>query len=101
MTLRTLALLLLALPVGCTRGRSVTRDECDRLLNHYTEQLLRTELPGISPSEHQRVMAEVQAAASVYRPFLACTAEVSREQMDCALAAFHPDEIERCLVSVP
>jgi hypothetical protein len=47
------------------------------------------------------LLNEVRAGAAAHRPFLACTGEVSREQMDCALGAFHPDEIERCLVPMP
>lgn len=93
--------LLAVLVAGCAPGRPVTRDECDRLLERYAEQLARIERPRLSSSEHQRLLGEVRAGAAAHRPFLACTGEVSREQMDCALGAFHPDEIERCLVPMP
>lgn len=93
--------LLAMLVAGCAPGRPVTRDECDRLLERYAEQLARIERPKLPSSEQQRLLGEVRAGAAAHRPFLACTAEVSREQMDCALGAFHPDEIERCLVPMP
>jgi len=96
-----LAVLALASLVGCARGRPVTRDECSQLLERYADQLARIERPGLPASEHQRLLAEIRTSASSHRAFLACTGEVSREQMDCALAAFHPDEIERCLIPVP
>ncbi len=95
------AVLVLASLAGCSRGRPVNRDECSQLLERYADQLARNERPGLPASEHQRLLAEIRAAASSHRAFLACTDEVSREQMDCALAAFHPDEIERCLIPVP
>lgn len=99
--MRRALLLALALLAACQRSRPVTRDECDRLLDHYTELLIRTENVRLSAAEHQQLRGEIRARASVHRPFLACASELKREQMDCALAAFHPDEVERCLVPIP
>ena len=85
---------------GC-RGKPVTKEECDRLLDRYTEMLLRDGDPKIRSADLESARAEVRAKASTDRSFRACTRELSREQMDCALAAFGADAIERCLVPMP
>lgn len=95
-----IALLIAATP-GCRPRRPVTRDECDRLLDRYAEMLLRADQPRLAASGLARAKEEARARAARSRPFLACSSEVSREQMDCALASFNPDEIERCLVPMP
>ena len=100
--MRALAFCFLLLQLGaCAPRRPVTREECDRLLERYAEMLMHGEGARPSATERLHLMAEVRARAATHRPFQSCTAEVTREQMDCALAAFNPDEIERCLVPVP
>jgi len=99
--MRLLLIALLIASAGCRPRRPVTRDECDRLLDRYSEMLLRADQPRLAASEVARAKEEVRARAARSRPFLACSSEVSREQMDCALASFNPDEIERCLVPMP
>lgn len=85
---------------GCSR-RAVTQDECERLLTRYTEMLTASERTDLSGIERGRLVADVRTSASSYAPFQRCTAEVGREQMDCALAAYNLDEIERCLIPIP
>lgn len=94
------ALLALALLAGCRRA-AVTEDECQRLLDRYTEQLARVDRPHLATAELQRLQAETRARAAAHRPFQDCPRQTSREQMDCALGAYNPDEIERCLVPIP
>lgn len=90
-----------SLLAGCRRGPPVTRDECDRLLDRYAEMLARVDQPRLAAAEVVRLQSETRARAAHHRAFQACTAELSREQMDCALAAYNLDEIERCLVPMP
>ena len=97
--LGALALLLLAAP-GCRRA-PVTEDECQRLLDRYTEQLARVDRPHLATVELEKLQAEARTRAATHGPFKDCPRQLSREQMDCALGAFNPDEIERCLVPVP
>ncbi len=92
------AALLLA---GCRRGAPVTTDECNRLLDRYTEQLARVDRPHLSAAELQRLQGETRARAASHRAFQDCPREVSREQMDCALNAWDPDATERCLIPMP
>lgn len=92
------ATLLLA---SCKRGAPVTQAECDRLLDRYTEMQMRVDGDRPSLLAIEQTRAEVRAAAASHPAFKTCTRDLSREQIDCALAAFNPDEIERCLVPVP
>lgn len=92
---------LAGLGAGCQRARPVTDEECGRLLDRYTEQLARLDRPRLTSVEVHHLQAETRARAMQQRAFRACTSEVSREQMDCALATYSVDEIERCLIPMP
>lgn len=93
-----LALTWMALAGGCARPLSDA--ECTALLDHYTEQLVKTENPGVS----QQLVAEKQAAArqlAMLDPsyeFAECSQAVSRAQFECAMRAPSVDQIEQCLV---
>lgn len=74
--------------------------ECDQLLDHYTERLLREEQPDISNVELSR---KQQAARSLAKDaprfeYKRCTELVSRGQFECAMTAPNVDGIERCLM---
>jgi methylthioribose-1-phosphate isomerase len=94
------ALAVVVCSSGC-RGKPVTRAECDRLLDRYTEMLARADNARPTATELDKARGQARALAAHDADFQACPAELSREQMDCALASFNPDEIERCLVPVP
>jgi hypothetical protein len=96
-----LALTTALVLAGCRRGAPVTGEECDRLLDRYVELLLRQDDPKVGAAEINRHQVETRIRATSNGPFLRCRREVSREQMDCALAAYNPDEIERCMVPIP
>ena len=81
-----LARAALGLLTGCSRA-PVTAEECDRLLDRYTEQLARVDRPHLATSELQKLQAESRARASSHRAFQDCPRQLSREQMDCALIA--------------
>jgi len=87
------------LPCGC-RARP-TPEECDRLLDRYTELLVRQDAARVTRAEIDAAQAEARARAATHPAFARCTREVSRESMDCALAAHDPDQIERCLIPIP
>lgn len=94
-----LAVLLLTTLSACQR-KPVTSGECDQLLDKYAELLARVDEPKLSHLQWEQLRAEVHERAAHHRAFKACTREVSREQMDCALGSFSVDEIERCLIPV-
>jgi hypothetical protein len=81
--------------VGC--GRPLSDEECGRLLDHYTELLIRSDRPKTKAAERDKLKAEARAKASRDPEFLRCSAEVSRREFDCALQANDVDSMERCL----
>lgn len=97
-----IALLAAALLVaGCRRGPPPTPEECARLLDRYTDALLRADGHKPTSAEREQAAAGARARAATHPAFARCTREVSRESMDCASRAFSADEIERCLIPVP
>ncbi|MCC6648235.1 MAG: hypothetical protein IT374_22025 [Polyangiaceae bacterium] len=96
-----IALLAALALVGCHRGAPPTPAECARLLDRYTQALLRADGHAPSASEQARAAASARERAATSRAFARCPKEVSRESIDCANGAGSADEIERCLVPVP
>ncbi len=98
--LSALAVLIVAccgLP-GC--AQPLSEDECDRLLDHYTEHLLRSERPDVSAQTiaEKQSAARALARADARFEFETCPDAVSRAQFDCAIIAPSVDAIEKCLV---
>jgi hypothetical protein len=86
------------LVTGCAEPLDLR--ECERLLDHYTERLVRDEHPTAPDSLVllKQVQAKQLAKQEPAFEFEACTDKVSRRQFECALAAVDVDGIERCLV---
>jgi hypothetical protein len=83
--------------IGC--GKSLTASECDKLLDHYTANLLRNERPMVPPAlvaEKQEAARELAHRDPAFE-FDLCSASVTRSQYDCAMTANDVDTIERCL----
>jgi hypothetical protein len=91
------SLVLLAV-VGC--GKPLTDAECKRLLDRYTERLVREEDPQATPEEVARALDEARRTAERDPRFewSTCAARVRRTSYECAMNAGTVDEIERCLV---
>lgn len=73
--------------------------ECERLLDHYTERLVRDETPKATA---QLISAKQAAARKLAKNEPAfewgqCEAAVSRTQFECAMSAVNVDGIEQCL----
>ena len=98
---RWAAALGLAVLASACKQKPVTRDECDLLLARYAEMQARVDDPKANGVTLERARGQARALAAHDRSFAACTTEVSRESMDCALAAHDPDQIERCLIPMP
>ena len=92
--LGTAALVLLA--VGC--GRRPDHRECQRLLDHYVELLLREDRPGTSAGEVLRLQQEARKKAERDPAFHECSARVSRRGYDCAMEAQDANKLEQCLL---
>jgi hypothetical protein len=90
-----LALSLLSL-LGC--GRRVEPSECQLLLDHYVEILLRDDRPGSSAAEILRLQQEARRKAEGDPAFKECSDRVSRRSFDCAMQAQDSRLLEMCLL---
>ena len=82
--------------VGCSEP--LTEAECVRMLDHYTELLIRSDRVNVKAAEREKLKAEARAKASRDPEFQRCTKAVSRRQFDCAINAPDVDSMERCLL---
>lgn len=82
--------------VGCSEP--LTEAECVRMLDHYTELLIRSDRTNVKAAEREKLKAEARAKASRDPEFQRCTKAVSRRQFDCAINAPDVDTMERCLL---
>lgn len=87
------ALLLL---VGC--GRRLERSECELLLDHYVELLLRDDRPKASAGEVLRLQQEARKKATQDPAFGECSARVTRRAFECAMRAQDANGVEQCLL---
>jgi hypothetical protein len=90
------ALLLPLLVVGC--GKRLEPAECDQLLDHYVELLLRDDRPKSSAGEILRVQQEARKKAERDPAFHECRARVSRRSFVCAMDAQDANRLEQCLL---
>lgn len=84
----------------CGCGRALDTDECDRLLDHYTELLVKEQLPDLPAQEIavRQSRARKLAKEDPSYEFDRCSRAVNRRQFDCAMQAVSVDAVERCLV---
>lgn len=92
----SVAISLLAL--ACQSGR--TPEQCELLLDRYTELLVKQENPKVGDLElrARKEAARRLAATDPSFEFASCQARVSRRQYECAMAAPTVDTVERCLL---
>lgn len=78
----------------------LTQVECTRLLDHYTELLVREENPEATPDlvAMHKEQARRAAAEDSRFEFASCPDHVSRRSFECAMSAHSVDEVERCLI---
>jgi hypothetical protein len=88
--------LLCLLLVGC--GKRLQTNECQELLDHYVELLLRDDRPKSSAGEIMRLQQEARKKAERDPAFHECSSRVSRRNFDCAMAAEDPNRLEQCLL---
>ena len=88
------ALLLLA--SGC--GKRLESSECQQLLDHYVELLLRDDRPKSSAGEILRLQQDARKKAERDPAFRECSARVSRRGFDCAMDAQDANRLEQCLL---
>jgi hypothetical protein len=74
--------------------------ECRRLLDRYTEMLVREEEPTATPERIAHALEQARRAADkdVRFEMAECPRRVPRRSFVCAMSAPSVDAIERCLV---
>lgn len=89
------ALVVCALLAGC--GKPPTPAECTALLDRYTEKLVASDRPDVSPGELEKLKAVARARAAEDPAFAECSSKVSRSAYECAMKAETVDRMEICL----
>ena len=93
---RSAACLLLLVVPGCSK--SVTPGECAKLLDRYTELLLRSDRKDLAAEDRIKLREQARLEAAQDPSFRKCGQRVSRRQFECAMKAVSVDEMERCLI---
>jgi hypothetical protein len=94
LSLRALFVLSL-LAAAC--GRPPSPAECTALLDRYTEKLVGSDRPDVTPGELEKVKATARARAAEDPAFGECSSKVSRKAYECAMRAETVDRMEICL----
>jgi hypothetical protein len=84
--------------LGCQKP--LADAECERLLDRYTEFLVREEEPSAGPEQLAHVLEQARRTAAQDPRFewSECSRRVRRASYECAMAAGSVDAIERCLI---
>jgi hypothetical protein len=84
------------LAAGC--GKRLEPEECNLLLDHYVELLLREDRPKSSAAEILRLQLDARHKADKDPAFHECRERVSRRSFDCAMDAEDANRLEQCLL---
>ncbi|MCH2109727.1 MAG: hypothetical protein MK135_10375 [Polyangiaceae bacterium] len=95
--MRALALLALLTSLPGCQPR-LTAEECVSLLDHYTLLVIEQAQPDATTQERAVSIKKAREAAARDPEFASCSNRVSRNQFNCALAAYNADQVERCLL---
>jgi hypothetical protein len=87
---------VLVLATGCSKRLATS--ECQHLLDHYVELLLRDDRPKSSAGEVLRLQQEARKKAERDPAFVQCSERVSRRSFDCAMDAQDANRLEQCLL---
>jgi hypothetical protein len=81
---------------GCQR--TISADDCNRLLDHYVELLVVSDRPNTTAAELVKLKKDARARAQQDSAFVSCPKEVSRSQFECAMSATNADKLEQCML---
>lgn len=97
---RVSLLLALGALASSSCSRKLERAECSKLLDRYTELLVKDEEPEALPERIAQAQARARATAQrdARFDFSSCPSRVSRREYECAMNAPTVDAVERCLV---
>jgi hypothetical protein len=80
---------------GCSPH--ATSADCDKVMDHYVEMLVRESNPGASGGELRAHYEQARRRAGEEPSFVSCPKEITARDVRCALAAVNVAELERCL----
>ena len=98
LSLTRIVLLSATLLVASGCSKSLNENECNSLLDHYVELLVRSDRPGTSANELLELEHQARLKAQGDPAFKQCSARVSRKAFDCAMEAGNVDKLEQCLL---
>jgi hypothetical protein len=81
---------------GCREP--LNTDECNQLLDHYVELLVRAREAKTPIEDIFKMQSEARRKAALDPEFARCSTQVSRSQFDCAMKALTADAVEQCLL---
>ena len=89
-----LAAALLALGLTACSGKSLSKDECTKLIDHMTDVAVKGQAGDLSADMQKAAkdMAKAQMGSMIDE----CVKEGTRSDYDCAMAANTVDEMEKC-----
>lgn len=87
-------------PLFAACARPLDDKECGRLLDHYTELLVKEEDPSATPEHVAQALEDARRLAASEPRFemAACPKKVGRKSYECAMNAPTVDAVERCLI---
>ncbi len=99
-SVRASAVLCAVAVVSSACSRKLERTECLKLLDRYTELLVKDEEPDALPERIAQAQARARTTAQkdARFDFASCPSRVSRREYECAMSAPTVDAVERCLV---
>lgn len=92
-------LALFAILPACEERAS--QAECETMLDHGIELAIRDKQPKASMAFIAAEQARRRRQPPGRQSIEACSSEVSKKALECAMEAAHIDDYERCLVVVP
>ena len=89
-----LAAALLALGLSACGSKSLSKDECSKLIDHMTDVAVKGQAGDLSPDLQKA--AKEAAKAQMGSMVDECVKEGTRGEFDCAMAANTVEEMEKC-----
>jgi hypothetical protein len=87
--------LSLALLGGCKK--KVTQEQCDQLIDHFAELVVKERYADAGPEAIAAERARERQEAKHANEFKNCTSEVQANEHDCAMKAQSSDGLIKCL----
>ena len=80
---------------GCKR--KVTQDQCDQLMDHFAELVVKERYADAGPDAMSAERIRERQEAKHANEFKNCTSEVQLNEHDCAMKAQSSDALIKCL----